>query len=152
MIAETRVISETGGEKGQKLPRLGGADAGAMLELAEVYGFGEGKYARFNYLKGYPWSLSIDALYRHLLSFQGGEDRDPESGLLHMAHVAWHALALTAFTQRRIGTDDRYRQEQTAAIRLSTWHGGPRCPICFRPPDMEHTPQCSRPALPWGDV
>jgi hypothetical protein len=104
-----------------------------MMELAKVYGFGELKYDRFNYLKGYPWSLSIDALLRHLLSFMAGEDRDlctahpnlppihdwikadeatgepgcDGSGLLHSAHIAWHALALTAFAQRGIGTDDR---------------------------------------------
>lgn len=106
---ETRVTSETGGQKGEKLPKLGGADADAMLELARVYGFGEGKYDRFNYLKGYPWSLSIDALYRHLLAFQGGEDNDQESNLNHMAHVAWHALALVAFSKRKLGTDDRFK-------------------------------------------
>lgn len=108
---ETRVTSTTGGQKGQKLPRLGGADPKALMELAKVFGFGEEKYARFNYLKGYDWSLSIDALYRHFLAFQAGEDRDEESGLLHMAHVAWHALALTAFQLRDIGSDDRFREE-----------------------------------------
>ena len=104
---EVRVTSATGGQKGRKNARLGGADPGALMELARVYGYGEEKYARFNYLKGYDWSLSIDALYRHFLAFQSGEDRDPESGLLHTAHVAWHALALTAFLQRGLGTDDR---------------------------------------------
>ncbi len=97
---EERVTSSTGGQKGQKDARLGGADPRAMLELAKVYGFGEKKYDRYNYLKGYPYSLSVDALYRHLLAFLDGEDRDPESGLLHTAHVAWHALALTAFLIR----------------------------------------------------
>jgi hypothetical protein len=85
--------------------------AGAMLELARVYGYGEEKYARYNYLKGYPWSLSVDALFRHLLAFLAGEDRDPESGLLHTAHAAWHALTLTAYIQREIGTDDRFKVE-----------------------------------------
>lgn len=108
---EVRVTSATGGQKGRKNARLGGADPGALMELARVYGYGEEKYARFNYLKGYDWSLSIDALYRHFLAFQSGEDRDPESGLLHTAHVAWHALALTAFLQRGLGTDDRPKAE-----------------------------------------
>jgi hypothetical protein len=60
-----------------------------------VYGFGAGKYDPTNYRKGYEFSLSISALFRHLLAFQSGENLDPESGLSHMAHVAWHALALT---------------------------------------------------------
>lgn len=97
----------TGGEKGQKDARFGGGDPLALIELAKVYGMGEGKYARYNYLKGYPWSLSVDALYRHLFAFLSGEERDPESGLLHTAHVAWHALTLTSFQQRAVGTDDR---------------------------------------------
>lgn len=106
-IDEVRVTSRTGGEKGQKQARLGGSDALALLELARVYGYGEQKYARYNYLKGYPWSLSVDAAYRHLLAFLAGEDRDRESGLLHTAHLAWHALTLTSFLLRRLGDDDR---------------------------------------------
>lgn len=102
MTAETRVTSVTGGEKGQKDARLGGGDPLALTELAKVYGFGEQKYSRYNYLKGYQWSLSIDALLRHLMAFIGGEDRDPESGLLHTAHVAWHGLTLTSFLLRDI--------------------------------------------------
>ncbi len=121
---EVRVTSSTGGEKGQKSARLGGADPLALMELARVYGMGEEKYARYNYLKGYDWSLSVDALFRHLLAFLAGEDRDPESGLLHTAHVAWHALTLTSFQLRDIGSDDRapdaqnkaYTPEQIAAL------------------------------------
>lgn len=101
------MVSETGGEKGAKPARLGGADPLALMELAKVYGFGEAKYARYNYLKGYEWSLSVDALFRHLLAFLAGEDRDPESGLLHTAHVMWHAGTLTSYQLRGIGNDDR---------------------------------------------
>lgn len=104
---EKRITSATGGQKGQKSNRLGGADPLAMEELGRIYGFGEEKYDRFNYLKGYDWSLSIDALKRHLLAFEAREDRDGESGLLHTAHVAWHGLALTSFVLRGVGTDDR---------------------------------------------
>ena len=111
-MSEKRYTSETGGQKGVKDARLGGADPRALLELARVYGMGEEKYDRYNYLKGYPWSLSVDALLRHLLAFLDGEDRDPESGLLHTAHVAWHALALTAFQKRGLTQfDDRVKAE-----------------------------------------
>lgn len=34
-----------------------------------------------------------DATLRHLLADVGGEERDPDSGLLHAAHAAWGALA-----------------------------------------------------------
>lgn len=105
---EVRVTDPvTGGEKGSKLAQLGALDPGALLELAQVAGYGGQKYARFNYLKGFAWGLSFDACMRHLLAFWEGEDRDPESGLFHTAHAAWHCLALTAFIQRELGTDDR---------------------------------------------
>lgn len=104
---EVRITSATGGQKGQKSARFGGGDPLAYEELARVYGMGEEKYARYNYLRGYDWSLSVDALFRHLFAFLRGEDRDSESGLLHTAHVAWHAQTLTSFQLRGIGTDDR---------------------------------------------
>jgi dATP/dGTP diphosphohydrolase len=75
--------------------------------VSAVAGFGAEKYERYNFLRGYPWSWSFDALQRHLLAFWAGEDLDPESGQPHLAHAAWHALALTGFQRRAIGTDDR---------------------------------------------
>ena len=114
-IGEVRVTDpKTGGQKGKKLAQLGAIDPASLLELAKVAGYGQAKYARFNYLRGFDWSLLIDALYRHLLAFQNGEELDPESGLSHAAHVAWHALALVSFSQRKLGTDDGYRPEVTS--------------------------------------
>lgn len=107
---EVRVTSGTGGQKGEKLAQLGSIDAQALLTVAKVSGFGARKYARYNYMKGYDWSLSFDALQRHLLSFWAGEDDDPESGLSHLGHAAWHCLALLSFQDRQLGRDDRYRQ------------------------------------------
>jgi hypothetical protein len=107
---EVRIIDpETGGAKGQKQTRLGALDPLALKALGDVAGMGEEKYDRFNFAKGYAWSLSVDALFRHLLAFLDGEDTDPESGLPHTAHVAWHGLALTTFLLRGRGTDDRIR-------------------------------------------
>ena len=104
---EIRVTDpKTGGQKGKKLAQLGAIDPAALLELAKVAGYGQHKYARYNYLLGFDWSLLVDALYRHLLAFQMGEVLDSESGLPHAAHVAWHALALVSFSQRGLGTDD----------------------------------------------
>lgn len=106
---EVRVTSETGGQKGTKPIQLGSVDALALEQLGLVAGYGARKYERFNYLRGYGWSLNIDALLRHLLAFMRGEDLDPESGLPHTAHVAWHGMALTSFLLRGIGTDDRFK-------------------------------------------
>lgn len=108
-VKEVRITSETGGQKGQKRARLGSVDPLALLTLAEVSGFGAEKYAAFNFLKGYDWDLSYDALQRHAMAFWNGEENDPESGLPHITHAAWHALCLTSFLLRGLGTDTRYK-------------------------------------------
>src|SRR5512141_2583888 len=96
---EVRVVDPTtGGAKGQKLAQLGAIDPLALIELAKVAGYGTRKHDRMNFMKGYTWALSTDALFRHFLAFLNGEQNDPESGLPHMAHAAWHALALTTFS------------------------------------------------------
>ena len=105
---ETRVVDPaTGGKKGRKRAQLGALDPVSLYTLAEVAGMGADKYSAHNYLKGYAWSLSYDALQRHLLKFQMGEDNDRESGLPHLAHAAWHCLTLLSFQLREVGTDDR---------------------------------------------
>jgi len=68
---------------------------GALRELAKVYKYGSGKYGPYNYLNGYPYSLSIDALFRHLFAWLDPAESDvDESGSDHMAHVMWHAAHL----------------------------------------------------------
>ncbi len=103
-----KVTSATGGSKGKKPLEVGGVDPLARAELGKVAAFGAQKYDRGNYLKGYDWSLCVDAMHRHILAFESGEDLDEETGLPHMAHAAWHGLALTSFYLRGIGTDDRF--------------------------------------------
>lgn len=105
---EVRVTDpHTGGQKGEKLSQLGGVDPLALMELAKVAGFGAKKYERYNFMRGYSWSLSYDALQRHLHQFWSGEDKDEESGLYHLAHAGWHCLSLLCFSLRNRGTDDR---------------------------------------------
>jgi hypothetical protein len=106
--SETRVTdAATGGQKGKKLCQVGALDPVALIELGRIAGMGANKYAAFNYLNGYDWSLSFNAMMRHALLFWAGEDTDPESGLNHMAHAAWMALSLVSFSERGLGTDDR---------------------------------------------
>lgn len=108
MSEEIRVTDPTtGGQKGQKLERFDLFPFDALEELARVYGIGAKKYADDNWLKGYRWRLSAGALLRHVARFMLGEDIDPETGCLHLAHAAWHCLTLIVFYKRRLGTDDR---------------------------------------------
>lgn len=104
---ETRVVSETGGAKGSKLARFDLIPFEVLWELAEHYGKGCAKYDERNWQRGYPWSLSIAALMRHLTQFLMGEDIDEETGTPHIVAVAWHAFALRWFMLHKPEFDDR---------------------------------------------
>lgn len=102
------VDPSTGGMKASKPSQLGFVDPLALEILGEVAGMGAEKYEKWNYLKGYDYSLSYNAMLRHMNSFWQGEDTDPESGFPHMAHAAWHGLAIVSFQRRGLGNDDRF--------------------------------------------
>ena len=102
---------KTGGQKGQKLERYESIPVWPLSEVARVYGYGSDKYERGNFLKGYPWSLTIDALFRHLFAWLAGESWDKESKRHHLACVVFHAFALMQFERSGTGTDDRMYKE-----------------------------------------
>ena len=113
IYGEVRTTSSTGGEKGVKPEDYALIPWGAMDEIARVYAFGAQKYAAHNWRKGYEWGKSFSALCRHIFAFWKGEDRDPESGLSHLAHAGFHVLSLLTFWLERdtYGEhDDRYKR------------------------------------------
>lgn len=68
-----------------------------LIELAKVLEYGAKKYSKDNWKKGLPYTEVIDSLTRHLLAFKDGEDVDPESGCLHLGHVAANTMFLTYY-------------------------------------------------------
>lgn len=79
----------------------------AVADIIAVLAFGEGKYGARNWEEGMDWSRPFDALLRHLSAWWQGEDRDPETGLSHLAHAGCCILFLLAYERRGIGRDDR---------------------------------------------
>lgn len=79
----------------------------AIDKLVEVFTFGAKKYADHNWLKGLKWSNITSSLKRHLAAYEQGEDFDKESGLLHIQHVAWNAMALLSHYKYHPQLDDR---------------------------------------------
>lgn len=77
--------------------------------LAQVMTAGAQKYADRNWEKGLSWSRRYGSLRRHTNAFWAGEDFDPETGLPHLAHIAWNALALLTFMQTHPEFDDRVK-------------------------------------------
>lgn len=106
--AKNVVDPVTGGVKGQKLAAVSHIPPDALLQVAEHFGRGAQKYSRYNFRKGYAWSLSYDAMMRHALQFWGGQDLDEETGSPHLAAVAFHALALMTFMEEHPELDDRF--------------------------------------------
>lgn len=81
----------------------------AINELAKVFTAGAKKYAPNNWLRGMKWSTMIGCLKRHINAFERGEDFDPETGLYHMAHAAWNAMALISYYRYHPKMDDRFK-------------------------------------------
>lgn len=105
--SETRVVDpKTGGAKGQKDVQMSMVPVAFLEDLGRLYAFGVKKYDRNNWKKGYKWSLTVDALFRHLFAVLKGEWLDKETGLPHIVAVGWHCIALHTFYNEQLGTDD----------------------------------------------
>lgn len=117
-LKETIVADEkTGGQKGTKLARFSLIPPEFTWDLAKHYGLGARKYADRNWERGYKWSLSLDALQRHVHQFALGEKYDnhtdacgpdcvEHTGSHHLIAAAWHCIALFIFDIRGLGTND----------------------------------------------
>jgi len=81
----------------------------AMNQTAAVLQFGADKYAAHNWRKGFVWSRPLAAAMRHITAFNAGEDKDPESGLSHLAHAACCIMFLLEFEKTHKELDDRYK-------------------------------------------
>ncbi len=79
----------------------------ALEEIAKVLEFGARKYAPRNWERGMSWSRPFGAMMRHLWAWWGGEAKDKETGLSHLAHAGCCLMFLLAYERRGLGTDDR---------------------------------------------
>ena len=81
----------------------------ALNQTAAVLKFGAQKYAEHNWRKGFAWSRPLSAAMRHITAFNNGEDKDPESGLSHLAHAACCIMFLLEFEKTHSELDDRWK-------------------------------------------
>jgi hypothetical protein len=81
----------------------------ALEQIALVMDFGKQKYDAHNWRKGFAWSRPLSAAIRHILAFNDGEDKDPESGLSHLAHAACCIMFLLEFEKTHKDLDDRFK-------------------------------------------
>ena len=104
-LADLPPAAEPVGRKNHKPVRIDLLPPDALFELGRVFDFGADKYEPNNYRHGYAYSLSMAALLRHVFQFQAGEDNDEESGHSHLAHAAFHCLAII---QNQLDHGDRF--------------------------------------------
>ena len=79
----------------------------SLRDLAEVYTMGAKKYADENWREGIEWKRIYGAMLRHLSLWILGYDTDVESGLNHLAHVAWGAFTLLNYSRTHRELDNR---------------------------------------------
>lgn len=86
----------------------------ALEEVVKVLEFGAVKYDRDNWRRGegFKYSRVVNSLLRHTYAWMRGEDRDPESGYSHLAHMGCNIVFLLYYNRykERFKNDDRYQQ------------------------------------------
>jgi hypothetical protein len=97
----------TGRKDDQGKPQVHLVPPEYVYAAARAFTFGAAKYAKWNWTKGLDWTRISDAAHRHLFAFMHGEEKDPESGLSHLDHLAACVAMLVAHAERGLGTDDR---------------------------------------------
>jgi Domain of unknown function (DUF5664) len=88
-----------------------------IFAVAIIGTFGAVKYTDRNWEKGMKWGRIFAALMRHLWAWWGGKmptnmnyllgELDDETKMSHLWHAGWCVMALIAYEQRGVGTDDR---------------------------------------------
>ena len=81
--------------------------------------FGADKYHAHNWRDGFAWSRPLAAAMRHIMAFNDGEDKDPESGLSHLAHAACCIMFLLEFEKTHPELDDRYKVDVSNSNKTS---------------------------------
>lgn len=102
-----------------RLPRYDQLPARIVNDAyGRVAEFGAIKYDNLNWTKGLPQSQIASSLQRHLWAYMEGEERDPESGLSHLDHLLWNAVALLYHNHYNL-CDDRLPWKNTVALKES---------------------------------
>lgn len=100
----------TGTKFDQHKPKVSLIPSEVILGLARVLTMGANKYGELNWTSGIQSRRLIDALYRHLLAYQSGEDKDPESGESHLLHCMANLTFLYYLNNHKPELDNRWEK------------------------------------------
>jgi hypothetical protein len=91
--------------------------ATVVTELAIAMGEGAVKYGKFNWRsEGVRSSIYYDAVLRHLIAWQEGEDIDPDSGLSHITKAIASLTVLRDAMIQDNWVDDRPPESKNTPI------------------------------------
>ena len=111
----------------------------ALMAVAGITTFGANKYTDGGWLQvPDAFRRYSDAGGRHRLKRLMGEELDPDSGHLHLAHEAWNALAILELALRERERNPQQRGEPNPLVLHETVS-----PTALKPPSTE--PSCGEP-------
>lgn len=94
---------EEGKKNDQDKIRLDLIEPSFIEAVGKVLTFGAKKYEPNNWQKvDNPVNRYYAAAMRHLMAWREGEEKDPESGINHLAHVATNIMFLMHFEKENI--------------------------------------------------
>lgn len=79
----------------------------ATEALAKVLTYGAKKYKPNNWKKVEDTERYVDALYRHLEAWRGGQEFDEESGLSHLSHALTNIAFLIWYEANKVREDNK---------------------------------------------
>jgi hypothetical protein len=95
----------------------------ALFKVAQVMTFGKQKYSANNWRGGFKWTRLIAAALRHIFAWLGGQTKDPETGVSHLAHGICCLMMLLEFEDTHPELDDRFvfkKEENHEQITATT--------------------------------
>ena len=103
-------IKPSGTKFDQQKPDLSLIPYSALQTEAAAFGYGVGKYGRYNYMLGFDSHRLVSAALRHVYAWQSGEDNDPETGINHLGHARACLAMLIETMERGTSIDTRYKK------------------------------------------
>lgn len=107
MSEEENEVFDSGAVRSKVTERYDLLAPHAMKRLAETYAEGAEKYDDHNWLKGMPFSQTMNHALKHCFQYLSG-DRSED----HLAHAAWGLLAMLEFDETRPELNDFFYQEK----------------------------------------
>jgi hypothetical protein len=80
----------------------------------------ENSYPPFNWARGMQWLKPYACLIRHMFAWYRGQDRDPDTGLPHLAHAMCNLLFLIHYEQSYPVGDDRPKEFFTENVNVAS--------------------------------